>query len=239
MRLSSSSSWQSKKRTKAGSILACQDPESIKPKKITTKFRLSKASKRRQLTMDLSDGRWPYNIFKNYPILFIARKTINEELIITTFFHSSTQKFHSDLRWHNSPLCNYALDHGSETIHIKRHTKCWVFIIKKIIISLKQEQTWFSNKFERHEIQWSRTYPNSEPDLISALRRSPALKCVNLKCLTTLAHWVPLPLPGPPTNQPFKHHKKKINLEAWLEYIITQHKNHRWFLPPKTFMFVL
>jgi hypothetical protein len=41
-------------------------------------------------------------------------------------------------------------------------------------------------------------YPFSEPDLISARKRSPALRWVNPKCSTMLAHCVPFPLPGPP-----------------------------------------
>ena len=48
-----------------------------------------------------------------------------------------------------------------------------------------------------------RTYPFSEPDFISARKRSPALRLVNPNCSTILAHWVPFPLPGPPANQQY------------------------------------
>jgi len=44
-------------------------------------------------------------------------------------------------------------------------------------------------------------YPFSEPDAISARRRSQALRWVNPKCLTIFAHWVPFQLPGPPVHK--------------------------------------
>lgn len=49
-----------------------------------------------------------------------------------------------------------------------------------------------------HGEQAAVVYPYSEPDLISALRRSPALRWVKPYWSTILAHWVPFPLPGPP-----------------------------------------
>lgn len=58
-------------------------------------------------------------------------------------------------------------------------------------------------------------YPFSEPDWISARRRSPALRCVKPKLSTILAHCVPFPLPGPPIM------KKKIDIEQLTEAKIT------------------
>ena len=46
-----------------------------------------------------------------------------------------------------------------------------------------------------------RRLPRSEPDLTSSLRRSPDDKWQKPKSRTMLAHWVPLPLPGPPEQE--------------------------------------
>lgn len=56
------------------------------------------------------------------------------------------------------------------------------------------------------------TYPFSEPESISPLRRSPALKWVKPKCSTMYAHCVPFPLPGPPVHNNIKKKNEKTSL---------------------------
>ena len=74
-------------------------------------------------------------------------------------------------------------------------------------------------------------YPFSDPELISARRRSPALRWVYPKCSTILAHWVPFPLPGPPGNHKHQGIRKPVAWTIHIIYNILQQKLGKKCIP--------
>lgn len=78
-------------------------------------------------------------------------------------------------------------------MHVFFTTTCCVTVLSKVI-----KLTSMGTSFPSFMI-CSHCCPSSEPDLTSSRNRSPADKCVWPYFATIFSHWVPLPLPGPPS----------------------------------------